>query len=348
MSEPHFFPFGAALSLAELIDLSGALSPEGADRTQNFRGAAPLEDALCDEFTYFDHTQKLVSLAKTEAGACFIKACYASRLPARSLPLLVEAPAAVFATILARLYPSAVQSQPYFATAGISPGASIHPEARLEPGVIIDPGVVIGPQAEIGSGTLIGANSVIGPKVRIGRECKIAAQVTLSHALLGNRVILHPGVRIGQDGSGFFEANRTLWKMPHIGRVILQDRVEIGANSTVDRGTVRDTVIGEGSLIDNLVRIANDVCLGRGCLVFGQSFIGEWTEFGDGVVIGGQVGVAPYVSLGAGTRIAPQSGVMSDSPAGRRLAGTPAQPLWQWLRGFGSFALAHGRRKSIR
>jgi UDP-3-O-[3-hydroxymyristoyl] glucosamine N-acyltransferase len=353
MSEPQFLPPGGGLSLSELIDLTGALAPEAAERGRKFRGAAPIEDALNDEFTYFDHPQKPVLLTETEAGACFIHKRYAGRLPAATLPLFVDSPAGAFAILLARLYPLAVQPQPYFGTPGVNPGASIHPEARLESGVIVDPGAVIGPQAEIGSGTLIGANCVIGPKVRIGRDCKIGAQVTLSHALLGNRVTLHPGARIGQDGSGFFEASQILCKMPHAGRVILQDGVEIGANCTIDRGTIRDTVIGEGSRIDNLVQIANDVSLGRDCLVFGQSFIGEGSEFGDGVIVGGQAGFAPYARLGAGTRIAPQSGVNADSPAGRRLAGTPAQPLWQWLRAlgrreFGSAALGRGHRKNTK
>jgi UDP-3-O-[3-hydroxymyristoyl] glucosamine N-acyltransferase len=171
-----------------------------------------------------------------------------------------------------RLFPQAIRVKSLLGTAGIDPGAAIHPEARLEQDVIVDPGVVIGPRAEIGSGSIIGANSVIGSGVRIGRDCWIGPQVTITHALIGDRVILHPGVRIGQPSVDFGHAGialapRGLARTPGIGRVIIQDGVEIGANSTIDRGAVGDTVIGEETTIDNLVRIAANVTIGRQCVI---------------------------------------------------------------------------------
>jgi UDP-3-O-[3-hydroxymyristoyl] glucosamine N-acyltransferase len=239
-----------------------------------------------------------------------------------------------------------LQQTSNFATVGVNPGASIHPEARLEPNVIVDPGAVIGPQAEIGGGTLIGANCVIGPSVRIGRNCKIGPLSFVSHALLGNRVTLHSGTAIGQDTFGFSLLSRTSTKLPHAGRVILQDEVEIGANSVIDRGMAQDTIIGEGTKIDSLVRIASDVRLGRFCLIYAQSLIGEGARLGDFSVLGGQAGVAAHVEMAANMKIAPQSGVYIAHKTALRLAGTPAQPLWQWLRetGFQRFARRQHRK----
>lgn len=346
MSEPRFLPPPAALSLSEILDLTQALAPEQSDPHRLFHGAAVLQEALPDQLSFFAPPQNLELLHSTEAGACLISQRFAASLPKSTLPLLTANPARAFAYCLERFHPQAVQQASNFATLGISPGASIHPEARLEPNVIVDPGAVIGPHAEIGSGTLIGANCVIGPHVRIGRNCKIGPLSVVSHALLGNRVTLHAGTAIGQDTFGFSLSGPAPVKMPHVGRVILQDDTEIGANSVIDRGTARDTIIGEGTKIDCLVRIAPDVQLGRFCVIYAQSFIADAAALGDFSVIGGQAGIAPYVELGAKTKVAPQSGVLTAYKITLRLAGTPAKPLWEWLRELGSRRF--GRREPFK
>jgi UDP-3-O-[3-hydroxymyristoyl] glucosamine N-acyltransferase len=172
----------------------------------------------------------------------------------------------------------------------------------------------------------------VGPDVRIGRGCALGAQVSVQHALLGNRVILHPGVRIGQDGFGFVMGAGGHEKVPQIGRVIIQDDVEVGANSTIDRGAIRDTIIGEGTKIDNLVQIAHNVVIGRHCVIVAQVGISGSTELEDGVVLGGQVGVIGHVRIGAGAQIAATSNVSTDVPAGVRWGGTPAKPIRDWMR----------------
>jgi UDP-3-O-[3-hydroxymyristoyl] glucosamine N-acyltransferase len=192
-------------------------------------------------------------------------------VPPSTIALVVPQPYRVFALVLARLFPFAMRPGSGFGATGVSPGSFIHPTARLEHGVTVDPGAVVGPHAEVGSGTVLGAHAVIGPDVKVGRDCSIGPNVTVSHALLGNRVILHPGVRIGQDGFGFAMSAKGHAKVAQIGRVIIQDDVEIGANTTVDRGASRDTIIGEGTKIDNLVQVGHNVVIGRHCIIVAQT-----------------------------------------------------------------------------
>jgi UDP-3-O-[3-hydroxymyristoyl] glucosamine N-acyltransferase len=198
--------------------------------------------------------------------------------------------------------------------------------------VTVDPGAVIGPNAEVGSGTVVGAHAVVGPHCRIGRDCSIGPSVSIQNAFIGNRVILHPGARIGQDGFGFDMSPRGHLKVPQVGRVIIQDDVEIGANTTIDRGASRDTVIGEGTKIDNLVQIAHNVVIGRHCVIVGQVGISGSTTLEDFVVVGGQAGTAGHVRIGLGAQVAARSGVMTDIPPKGRWGGTPAQPIRDWHR----------------
>jgi UDP-3-O-[3-hydroxymyristoyl] glucosamine N-acyltransferase len=191
---------------------------------------------------------------------------------------------------------------------------------------------VIGPRAEIGAATLIGAGTVIGPNVHIGRDCAVGPGVSIIHSLLGDRVIVHPGCRIGQDGFGYLAGAAGHRKIPQIGRVIIQDDVEIGANTTIDRGAMSDTVIGEGTKIDNLVQIAHNVQIGRHCVLASQTGISGSAVIGDNVMTGGQVGIADHVTIGAGAALGAKAGVMHDAPAGARWVGAPAKPVKQFFR----------------
>jgi UDP-3-O-[3-hydroxymyristoyl] glucosamine N-acyltransferase len=180
---------------------------------------------------------------------------------------------------------------------------------------------VIGPGAEVGAGSVIAANAVIGPQVRIGRHCVIGAGASLVHALVGDRVIIHPGCRIGQDGFGFLPDRAGSIKIPQIRRVIIQDDVEIGANTTIDRGSTRDTVVGEGTKIDNLVQIGHNCAIGRHCFIVAQTGISGSVEVGDHVMLGGQVGIADHLTIGAGAELGARSGGITDVAAGVQWGG---------------------------
>ena len=208
----------------------------------------------------------------------------------------------------------------------------VHPEARLEDGVIVAAGAVIGAGAEIGGGTRIGPNSVIGPGVAIGRDCRIGANVTIGFALIGDRVTLFAGVRIGEPGFGAAVSSQGPVDIPQLGRVILQDNVTVGANSCIDRGAYDDTVIGENTKIDNLVMVGHNCRIGRNNLMAANTGISGSVTSGDNVVFGGKAGIADHLTIGEGARVAAGAGVLQNVPAGETWSGYPARPLRQFLR----------------
>lgn len=331
MAEPVFFARSAPLPLAEIAGLAGVPLPAGAPDL-SLENVAPLDDAGPRDVSYMDNARYAEALAATRAGLCLVSKRFAASVPSGTFALVVPEPYKAYAAVLTRLYPESLRPASVFGASGRSPGSYVHPSARLEDGVGVDPGAVVGPGAEIGRGTVIGAGAVIGPSVRIGRDCSIGPQATVQHALLGNRVILHPGVRVGQDGYGYALGQGRHIKVPQIGRVVIQDDVEIGANTTIDRGTTRDTVIGEGTKIDNLVQIAHNVVVGRHCIIVSQVGISGSTTLEDYVVLAGQVGVIGHVRIGRGSQIAGDSNVNCDVPPGSRWGGTPAKPVREWFR----------------
>jgi UDP-3-O-[3-hydroxymyristoyl] glucosamine N-acyltransferase len=332
MSEPTFFRSTRHLSLADVLALTGARAPEGADAALRIRRVVPLEEARAGDLSFFSHPRHRAALVATRASACLVRPRHSALVPASTLAIEADDPQRAVATVLAALFPTAVQPGSLFGATGKSPGANVHPDARIEDAVIIDPGAVVGPRAEIGTGSRIGPNAVIGPDVRIGRNCAIGPHASVLYALIGDRVIVHAGAKIGQDGFGFALGDKSHAKVPQIGRVIIQDDVEIGANTTIDRGALVDTVIGEGTKIDNLVQVGHNVTIGRHCIIIAQTGISGSVSIGDFALLGGQVGVAGHLAIGVHAQIAAQSGIVRNVDAGARMAGTPARPIRAYLR----------------
>ena len=345
MEHPGFFDRAGPFTLADVAKAVGADIGSGTNPHLLIDDVRPLSDAQANHVSFIDTNKKyLAQLDTTLAGACLVASQLVDRLPKHTGALIMAQPYHGFARALSLFYPQS--AHPMVARAGcITP---VDPTAKLEDGVMVEPGAIIGPGAHIGRGTRITAGAVIGARVAIGRDSYVGATATVTHALIGDRVTIHAGVRIGQDGFGFAMGRTGHLKVPQIGRVIIQDDVEIGANTTIDRGALKDTVIGEGSKIDNLVQIGHNVVMGRHCVIVAMTGISGSAELGDFVVMGGQSGSAGHIKIGAGAQIGGSSHVLHDVPAGARYLGTPAKPFKQQAREFALMKLLVEREKKRR
>ncbi|WP_062202492.1 UDP-3-O-(3-hydroxymyristoyl)glucosamine N-acyltransferase [Aureimonas sp. AU12] len=332
MTDRSFFKRGEGVTLAALALACEATLLDASYSEVRIRGIRALGEAGADDVALFDNPNYAATLATSQTGAVLTSARYAPQVPLGTPVLVAKEPQIAFARAGWLLHPAAIRPGSDFAEGFISPQASIDPSARIEEGATIEPFVRIGPDVEIGRGSIVASGASIGAGCRIGRNVRIGQQVSIQHALIGNDVILHPGVRIGQDGFGYAIGSVGILKMVQVGRVILQDNVEVGANSTIDRGAVRDTVVGENTKIDNLVQIAHNVVIGRNCIIVGQVGIAGSATIGNGVAIGGQSGVNGHITIGDGAQVAAVSTVATDMPAGARWGGTPARPVREWIR----------------
>jgi UDP-3-O-[3-hydroxymyristoyl] glucosamine N-acyltransferase len=331
MNEPIFLRESAGLTLDEIASVTGATIAARSPRAGRIVNIAPLDRAGPHDLTFLESRNFAAAAAGTHAGACLTTALLAKELPDHVSVLAVREPYRAFVMAARELFPHALRPSS-LSKAGEFAGAHVAAGARMEDGVSVEPGAVVGPQVEIGSGTVVGANAVIGAGVRIGRDCSIGANAVISNALIGDRVIIHPGCNIGQDGFGFVMGGDGHLKVPQVGRVIIQDDVEIGAGTTIDRGAIRDTIVGEGTKIDNLVQVGHNVSIGRHCVIVAQTGISGSSTLEDFVVLGARVGLNTNITIGEGAQIAGVSVVHGDVPAGARWGGTPAKPLKQWFR----------------
>jgi UDP-3-O-[3-hydroxymyristoyl] glucosamine N-acyltransferase len=326
MPDPRFFKASGPFTLGEMARIANAEIRGGVDADTVFRSIAPLDLAGPDDVSFVDNRKYVSAFERTRAGACIVHPELLERAPQGMALLVTEDPYRGYALVAQAFYP---MPRP---AAKLAENTSVDASARIGEGCRIDEGVVIGANAEIGDNCWIGANTVIGDGVAVGGGSYIAPLVTLLCCKIGERAIIHSGVRIGQDGFGFAMGADGHEKIPQLGRVIIHDDVEIGANTTIDRGAGPDTVIGPGCKIDNLVQIAHNVELGRGCVVVSQVGISGSTKFGDFVVVGGQAGFTGHLSVGNHAKIAAKSGVMRDVAEGASVAGAPAMPISDFWR----------------
>ena len=298
--------------------------PRGTERM--LESVAALQEAGPHQVAFLDNRRYVDALVSTTAGAVIVHPALADRAPANVAVIVTAEPYAAWARVAALFHP------PPPSTPGIHPTAVVAADAIVDPSCEVGPLAVIGAGAEIAPRCRIGPGAVIGPGVCIGADSRVGAHASLSHAILGERVNILPGARIGQEGFGFAQTASGFLTVPQLGRVVLEDDVEIGANTTVDRGSVPDTVIGAGTRIDNLVQIGHNVRTGRCCVVVAMAGISGSTVLGDFVTVAAQAGLAGHLHMGAKSRIGAQAGVMADVPAGADVVGSPAEPVRDFFR----------------
>jgi len=312
------------LTVAEAARIAGG-EVEG-DATLVIRGIKPLDEAGPDDLSFVAEPRYYAYIQASRARALLVARGSDAPLPAGTTVVRVDDARRAVARLLPALYPEAPST----------PG--VHPTAVVD-GARVDATACVGPYAVVGEGSVIGPRARIGAQVVIGRDCRIDADALIHpHATLydgvrvGERSIVHSGARLGSDGFGYVPEGGALKKVPHVGGCILEADVEIGANTTIDRGSVGDTVIGAGTKIDNLVQIGHNCRIGRSVIIVSQAGISGSTRIGDGAVLGGQSGFQGHIEVGAGARVGAQAGVTASVAAGETVSGYPARPHREAMR----------------
>ena len=325
MADRRFFKVAGPFTLAEIAAIAGAEIARG-DPGLPLCDVAPLATAAEGELSFLDNRAYLRDFSESRASACLVASQHVDHAPAGMALLVTPRPYLGYALAAQAFYPERSTET------GVATGAHVHPTARLGEGTAVAAGAVVGAGAEIGARGRIDANAVVGPGVRLGDDCYVGAGASVRYCLAGHRVRLLAGARIGEDGFGYAPGEGRHVRVPQLGRVILGDDVEVGANVTIDRGAGPDTVVGDGCIIDNLVHIAHNVRIGRRCVIVAQVGISGSTTLGDNVVIGGQGGLAGHIKVGDGVRIGGKAAVLHDIPPGETVLGIPAVPRRQYWR----------------
>ena len=336
MIDLRFYEVPQPLAAADIAALLGAALTAG-DPTRQVSSLAPAASAGQADLVFVEKARAAPSAG--HAGVCLASPEAAEAIPPGPAVIVVRHPRAAFADVADRLVRLRT----------IEPGASaIHPSARISATAVLEHGVVVSAGAAIGAGVRIGANTVIGPGVQIGAGSSVGANASIRCALIGDGVILYPGVVIGESGFGIAAGGGSVRLTPHFGRVIIQNGVSIGANSCVDRGLLEDTVIGEATHIDNLCHIAHNCRIGSHVAIPAFGGVSGSSVVGDGAQFGGRVALKDHVTIGAGAKIAAGASVLTDVPAGETFAGYPAKPIRAWMRELAWLARAAQKRTQIK
>lgn len=326
MADPRFYLVAGPFDLGKLAaaaeaEIGGLGEPE-----QMFLDVQALSEAGPEHVSFLDNKLYVDKFINSRAGVCIVHPDWAVKAPVGMALLLTKEPYLGYARIADLFYP--ILNNPF----PTDDQTLIDPSASIGKGSKIGVGATIGAGAEIGKNCRIGPNASIGMGCVIGNDCAVGSNASLTYCIMGARVIIHNGACIGQDGFGFALGPIGHLKVPQLGRVVIEDDVEIGANTTIDRGTGPDTVIGAGTKIDNLVQIAHNVRVGKGCVIVSQVGISGSTVIGDFVMMGGQAGLTGHLKIGNAVQIAAQSGVMRDIEPGATVGGSPAKPIRDWLK----------------
>lgn len=331
MADSSFFTNKGPLTLWDCAQIAGcALScDEAKAKSISLIDVAPLQVATDEHVSFFDNAKYKQTFSGTNAGVCVTHPQMAEFAPDDCQLLLSDNPYLAYTKIARAFYPESDRK-----VLGVSETARIHPDAKIGDNVSIGEYTVIEEGAEIGDNVTIDHHSVIGHCVKVGKGSHIGSHAVVSHCLIGQGCRLHNGVRIGQAGFGFASAmdGTPPLPVPQLGRVIIEDHVNIGASTTIDRGSGPDTVIGAGTIIDNLVQIGHNVKIGKGCVLVSQVGISGSTEIGNFVQIGGQAGLSGHIKIGDFAKIAAQSGVIGDVDAKQEVMGFPARPSREFLK----------------
>lgn len=326
MVDAKFYNNNGPFSLGKIAEICEAELTDSEKSAVEVSNIETMDHAKEGDICFFYDRKLKDKAAEIKATACITTLEFVSLIPSDVITLVASNPHLAFLKLNEALY-----NEP-------KPRANVSNSARIAKDVIfgencfIGENVVLEEGVKIGDNCIIDHNCVIARGCQIGNNCHISTHVRISHCIMGDNCFILSGARIGDDGFGFIMVNGRHKRLPQVGRVIIGNDVEVGANSCVDRGALDDTVIGDGCRIDNLVQVAHNVKLGRGCILVAQTGIAGSCTFGDYVVCGGQTGFADHLNIGSGAQIAAQSGIMRNVEPGAVIMGTPAVPIKDFMR----------------
>lgn len=326
MVDTNFFKNNGPFTLKQVVDIIEAEVIQPCNLDAVIIDIAPMETAGENEICFFYDRKAKEKATNIKAKACVTNSDLKDWIPYGINVLIVEDPKLAFLKLNKAMY------EEYVPESTISESATIAKSAKIGINCYIGPNVVLEENVIIGDNCRLEANSYIGRGCKLGNNCRIGVGAYITYTVMGNDCYIYTGARVGADGFGFNTINGKHVRIPQVGRVVIGNDVEVGANSCIDRGALGDTVIGDGCRIDNLVQVAHNDKMGRGCIVVAQTGIAGSCSFGDYVVCGGQTGFADHLTVGSGAQIGAQSGIMRDIEPGTIVMGTPAVPFKDFMR----------------